>query len=137
MPVKFTLGPWEVVRHRHIDDEPWFSVNQCADAHGMKQWIAEIKYLTTAPDEQLANAHLIAKAPELREALTELVNIIDRAGLLNLSNGVQLGATSWFVKASERLEYAKRVLDDVDTEQSVNNASVSAAVGTERLQQDL
>lgn len=48
----------------------------------------------------------------LAEALSDLVEIIDKAGLLNLSNGVQLGATSWYCKASERLEYARAVLAD-------------------------
>lgn len=43
-------------------------------------------------------------------ALRDLVGIIDKAGLLNLSNGVQLGQTSWYVKASERLDYAKKIL---------------------------
>jgi hypothetical protein len=57
-----------------------------------------------------ANAHLVAAAPELLDALSELVWIIDRAGLLNLSNGVQLGPTSWYVKASDRLEAARAVL---------------------------
>lgn len=47
---------------------------------------------------------------EYRESLQSLVDIIDAAGLLNLSNGVQLGATSWYVKASDRLEYAKSLL---------------------------
>jgi hypothetical protein len=63
-----TPGPWEVCRHLHIDDEPWFSVNQVADAEGMKEWIAEIKYLTTAPERQHANVDLIAAAPSLLSA---------------------------------------------------------------------
>lgn len=45
-----------------------------------------------------------------REALRDLVHIIDRAGLLNLSNGVQLGQTSWYIKASERMTYARHVM---------------------------
>jgi len=47
---------------------------------------------------------------KLREALESLVEIIDKAGLLNLSNGVQLGQTSWYVKASDRLEFARAAL---------------------------
>lgn len=64
-----TPGPWEVVRHFHIDGELWLSVNQHADAHGMKEWVAEVKYLTTEPERQLANARLIAAAPDLLAAL--------------------------------------------------------------------
>lgn len=43
-------------------------------------------------------------------ALEGLVQILDSAGLLNLSNGVQLGQTSWYVKASDRLEAARAAL---------------------------
>lgn len=49
-------------------------------------------------------------ALELLPALSGLVEIIDAAGLLNLSNGVQLGPTSWYVKAHDRLECARTVL---------------------------
>lgn len=66
-----TPGPWEVVRHAHIDGELWLSVNQHADARGMKEWIAEIKYLTTEAERQWANARLIAAAPDLLEALKD------------------------------------------------------------------
>ena len=48
----------------------------------------------------------------LREALGGLVEIIDKAGLRNLRNGVQLGATSWYVKAYDRLEYARAALSE-------------------------
>jgi hypothetical protein len=45
-----------------------------------------------------------------KEVLTEMVRLIESAGLLNLSNGVQLGATSWYVKMSDCMESAKAVL---------------------------
>lgn len=45
-----------------------------------------------------------------REALSELVWIIERAGLHNLTRGVELGQTSWYVKASDRIAYSKHVL---------------------------
>ena len=47
---------------------------------------------------------------DLEEGLRDLIEIIEAAGLLNLSKGVQLGPTSWYVKADERLQYAKVVL---------------------------
>lgn len=40
-----------------------------------------------------------AVAAELKEALAETWRVLRAAGLLNLSNGVQLGATSWYAKA--------------------------------------
>lgn len=49
-------------------------------------------------------------AARMEEALEDLVAVIESAGLLNLSNGVQLGQTSWYVKAHERLEWAKATL---------------------------
>jgi hypothetical protein len=45
-----------------------------------------------------------------KEVLAEMVSLIENAGLLNLSNGVQLGATSWYVKMSDCMESAKAVL---------------------------
>jgi hypothetical protein len=51
-----------------------------------------------------------AERDRLRETLEDLVSIIDAAGLYNLSNGVQLGPTVWYVKASERLYYARAAL---------------------------
>ena len=56
------------------------------------------------------------------EALQQLVDIIDSAGLLNLSNGVQLGQTVWYVKAFDRLNYAREVLaaPAPDTEAAVD-----------------
>jgi hypothetical protein len=45
-----------------------------------------------------------------KEVLAEMVRLIENAGLLNLINGVQLGATSWYVKMSDCMESAKAVL---------------------------
>lgn len=47
---------------------------------------------------------------ELVEALESLVGIIDKAGLLNLSNGVQLRQTVLYIKATDRLDYARVAL---------------------------
>jgi hypothetical protein len=47
---------------------------------------------------------------DLRDALSDLVKIVDAAGLMNLSKGVQLGPTVWYVKASDAMEYARRTL---------------------------
>lgn len=68
-----TPGPWEVVRHSHVDGDLWLSVNQHADAQGMKAWIAEIKYLTTEEERQWANARLISAAPDMLAALKDAV----------------------------------------------------------------
>jgi hypothetical protein len=49
----------------------------------------------------IANARLIAAAPDLLEALKDTWDVLDAAGLHNLSNGVQLGQTVWYVKACD------------------------------------
>ena len=48
---------------------------------------------------------------ELRGSLAELVQIIEKAGLNNLSNGVQLGQTAWYVKANYAMERANAALN--------------------------
>ena len=57
-----------------------------------------------------ADAALIAAAPELADALRELLRILDAAGLLTLSRGVYLGPTVWYVKASDACDYARAAL---------------------------
>lgn len=105
--VRFTKGPWRV-----DPDEREGGADQVIQDYGRNHTVAFIA--TGMPfDEHRSTAQLIAKAPELREALLRLVEVIDAAGLNNLSNGVQLGQTSWFVKASDRVEYARSVLAEV------------------------
>ena len=60
--------------------------------------------------ENEANALVIRAAPELLAALGGLVKIIGAAGLSNLSNGVQLGPTSWLVKANYAMETARAAI---------------------------
>lgn len=45
------------------------------------------------------------------EALADLLKLIDAAGLLNLSNGVQLGQTAWYVKMTDATNYARTALE--------------------------
>ena len=44
------------------------------------------------------------------DALRELVSLIENAGLYNITRGVQLGATSWYVKMTDAIDYAHAVL---------------------------
>lgn len=48
------------------------------------------------------------RAEKLNSAVIGLLDVIDAAGLRNLANGVQLGPTVWFVKASDAVEYARQ-----------------------------
>lgn len=54
--------------------------------------------------------NLTAQRDELLAALKNLTCIINKAGLINLTKGVQLGATSWYVKASDAMDYAESVI---------------------------
>ena len=49
------------------------------------------------------------------DAAKEVLRVIDAAGLINLSNGVQLGPTVWYVKASEATDYARAALAELES----------------------
>ncbi len=51
-----------------------------------------------------------AAADDLLDGLKDLVDIIEAAGLHNLTRGVVLGPTVWYVKASDRLAHAKMLI---------------------------
>lgn len=57
-----------------------------------------------------SNGMLAQERDRAQAALAGLVKIIDKAGLMNLSNGVELGQTSWYVKANDSLEFARTQL---------------------------
>lgn len=89
-----TMGPWSVRRAVCRHDHP----DTSADVHGVNgEFVADCG----CHDKATANATLIAAAPELLWALKETWRVLHAAGLLHLSNGVQLGQTVWFVKASD------------------------------------
>lgn len=68
-------------------------------------------------DKHICHANEIAVAraavAELIEANQRRINLIEAAGLDNLSHGVQLGQISWYVKASDALAWNKQVLANV------------------------
>jgi len=51
-----------------------------------------------------------AAAEDLLSGLQDLVDIIEAAGLMNLTRAVVLGPTVWYVKASDRLANAKALI---------------------------
>ena len=46
------------------------------------------------------------------DVLREIVILIDKAGLHNLANGVELGSRSWCGKMNAQIERAKAVLNE-------------------------
>ena len=73
-------------------------------------------YINSGPDEakRLVSVLLAPPGlPTLRDALAQLVRVIEVGGIHNLSRGVELGATSWSVKASDALGAAHRALAEV------------------------
>ena len=96
--------------------------------HVMAQWGMPTKNLRIAAQDVLAAAEsgaCRAAAPakataeldrlrpvtdQLLAALKELVAVIEAAGLHNLTNGVQLGPTVWYVKASDAISSARAAI---------------------------
>jgi hypothetical protein len=108
---KHTPGPWasEGTTLYALNDD---GVNrfQACFGQGFLTYTKTGKDQRTSIEEVMANVALSKAAPNLLEALEELTEIIDKAGLLNLSNGVQLGPTVWYVKATERMDYARAAI---------------------------
>jgi hypothetical protein len=63
-----------------------------------------------ADDNRVERDRLSAINAELLEALETLMGVIISAGLSNLSRGVQLGPTVWYVKASDAMDSAKAAI---------------------------
>ena len=57
-----------------------------------------------------AAAYQREAGPDLYYALNALLGVIEAAGVGNLSRGVDLGQTVWFVKASDAVELSKRAI---------------------------
>lgn len=81
---KFTKGPWLVSGTATINQKP-------------KGWIASVSTV-----DRTANAHLIAAAPELYEALYRLVRDCEIAGLQE-----QAGFDCWISMANAALAKAR------------------------------
>lgn len=74
---RFTPGPWEVVRQDYIPEagDEWRMRVRSLDSEEMYLDLIEDAYFVEMrPGEREANAHLIAAAPALYEALRELLN---------------------------------------------------------------
>jgi len=66
---KHTPGPWHVVDH-HIANRYYVSVRHGDASIGAASWdVARVTVRQTWRDQQIANAHLIAAAPDLLAAL--------------------------------------------------------------------
>lgn len=69
---KFTPGPWTVQELHHCDGELWLQIGFFYEGKEIGP-VAELKYLVARPEEQRANADLIAASPALYAALAALV----------------------------------------------------------------
>jgi hypothetical protein len=87
----WTPGPWRAADRMVI---------VVAETHGYDTCIANTAIGGSGAQQQRANARLVAAAPALFDALQETWRVLRAAGLSNLTRGVQLGQTSWYVKAS-------------------------------------
>ena len=62
-------------------------------------------------------ARMRTELARVREALEDLVGVIQSAGIYQLSTGVELGATVWFVKCSDAIKQAQAALQPSRGEQ--------------------
>lgn len=77
----------------------------------VRDTLAEMATQCTAPPELWdRHANEVLALRDTRDALIRLLEVIRMAGLSNLTRGVQLGQTSWFVKASDAMEVADQAL---------------------------
>lgn len=82
---KGTPGPWKLTYHLYDN-----GIGGCTETIGTdsNSWIAEAKgthVFNGTADEVLANAQLIAAAPELLEALMFCQSVIAKQGMFDLS----------------------------------------------------
>jgi hypothetical protein len=109
MSDKATPRPW--VKSRYLGGACAIdNVNGCGDR------LRHIADVFDPEDAALVLAAVNAYEAHQRaaQALRALVEIVEKAGLMQLSRGVELGPTVWFVKASERMEYAQAALAELD-----------------------
>lgn len=98
---KHTKGPWKVNKHNHAEGELWLSIGTLergpvVDIPTGKafpprmvyegQLIAECKYLVTPDEEQWANARLCAAAPDLLDALEQILAHVEDMDLERVKN---------------------------------------------------
>lgn len=97
-----------------FDNEPSFiEAESFGDAVTLWRKVFEATEDCEAPEPEsveLVHHEAAVRVDLPRRELARLVEVIDAAGLQNLSNGVQLGATSWLVEASEALKAARTAL---------------------------
>ena len=92
---KFTPGPWFAVASTETDN--FWSI---------KTPIGDIAYLTLEPNNLWGNAHLIAAAPELYEALEEFIEAYCRAGC-DLTREERIEDRKRLIKARAALKKAR------------------------------
>ena len=79
--MRHTKGPWKVHYHSHINKEQWLSILHGAwdithNGASNPAVIACSKYSAMGDEENLANARLIAKAPEMYDHLLYIEEVI-------------------------------------------------------------
>lgn len=102
MNVKHTPGPWHVIRYNHVDGDTWLAIGW-TDAEGRKVgpltemvggavtdappcWspVSRMKYIMGGDEQLIANAALVAAAPDMLDALREVekhhVSLNERVG---------------------------------------------------------
>lgn len=79
--MKYTSGPWEVRKHVHVQSHTIYACNSVSGA------IASVRNRFDE-ENQIANAVLIAKAPEMLKVLEKLVRLSEVTPSMPISNFV-------------------------------------------------
>lgn len=98
---KHTPGPWRISRTSGME----IFINQDYDQpNRVPGYFAEVRRFTSDHEQVDANARLIAAAPELLEALEQLVSDYER-GI-----HVEFGGSPWLKEKLEELDYARAAI---------------------------
>lgn len=122
--LKHTPGPWHVIQYNHVDGELWLGIGwteTLADGSTRKigpicDWhrgAPEFRHLIAPEAEQWANAHLIAAAPDLLQALRDCYAMaIVFAAMYAEQRGLKSGERVW--QHAEALSKARAALDKAE-----------------------
>ena len=90
--------------------------NNKAERDQLQQKVAELRRVLATPSvhgSHMQTAHEV-EIDQIKDAALGVIRVIDAAGLQHLVSGVQLGATSWLMKATAATDLLRSLVDPED-----------------------